>query len=585
MARLSRYFDYKRDDQGTAYLEVALRGMALLRLNATNKGTAFSEQERQALGLEGLLPPRICGLDQQIGRIYRGFVRQTDDLAKYQYLRSLQERNEVAFYALLERHLEEMMPIVYTPTVGKAVQQFSALYQQPRGITITRDNVARIDAVLDNYPWRDVRMIVVTDSSAILGIGDQGYGGLAICIGKLALYTAGSGVSPFHTMPVSLDVGTDRAELLEDPSYLGMHHPRLRGDEYLQMLDAFVYAVERRWPKAVIQFEDFAKDVAFNVLNRYKDKVPCFNDDIQGTGAVALSGLLSACKRKGDESLATQRVVVVGAGAGGVGVAKAIQDGMVHLGLSVEQARRQMFVMDVGGLVVEGVTAQNYQLPVAQFPDSYADWTIAGNVPSLMEVLEQGGATILLGLTGVPGLFNEPLIRQMAANAEQPIICPLSNPTSNCEAVPEDIVRWTDGRAIIATGSPFADVSHAGVTHHIGQGNNAFVFPGIGFAAIIGKCKRISDAMIIESAFALTDYTEQHYLDKGRIFPPIRDLREVSMYVAARVLKVAMDEGLADRADLQGHDLEAYLRSRAWQAEYLPFVPVPEQNWRNTTGK
>jgi malate dehydrogenase (oxaloacetate-decarboxylating) len=573
MARLSPYFAYRHDDDGNGYLEVHLRGNALLRMAATNKGTAFSERERRELGLEGMLPPQICGLEQQVARLYRGYCRQPDDIAKYQYLRAMQERSEVRFYAMLKQHLEEMMPIVYTPTVGKAVQQYSDLYQAPRGITVSAKNIDHIDDILLDYPLHDVRMIVATDASAILGIGDQGHGGLAICIGKLALYTAGSGLSPFHTMPVNIDVGTDRRELLEDPDYLGIHEARLKGDAYFDLLDNFVAAVKRRWPKAIIQWEDFAKDVAFKVLDRYKDRVASFNDDIQGTGAVTLAGLIAACKLKG-EALTDQRICVVGAGAGGVGVAKAIQDGLVHEGLSREQARRQMFVMDAGGLVVEGVSSQGYQLPVSQFPETYAGWRVDGEIPSLLEVIEQGRPTVLIGLTGVCGLFTEPLIRHMAENSARPIVFPLSNPTANCEAIPQDVMDWTSGRAIIATGSPFADVVHGEEHHPVGQGNNAFVFPGIGFAAVLGRCHRISDDMIIESAFALADYTERHYLSRERIFPPINDLQEVSVEVAARVLAVAIADGSVGRDDLAQYDLaglQDYVRSRMWEPRYLPY--------------
>jgi malate dehydrogenase (oxaloacetate-decarboxylating) len=549
MARLSPYFAYKRDPAGGEYLEVYLRGNPLLRMAATNKGTAFTQRERLELGLEGMLPPSVCSLEQQVARLYRGYCRQSDDIAKYQYLRAMQERSEVRFYAMLQQHLEEMMPIVYTPTVGKAVQQYSDLYQAPRGITVSSQNIERIDQILDDYPLCNVRMIVATDSSAILGIGDQGHGGLAICIGKLALYTAGAGVSPFHTMPVNFDVGTDRKELLEDPDYLGVHEPRLKGDDYFGLLDRFVAAVKQRWPKAIIQWEDFAKDVAFKVLERYRGRIASFNDDIQGTGAVTLAGLIAACRTKG-ESLADQRIVVVGAGAGGVGVAKAIQDGLVYEGLSREQARRQMFVLDAAGLVVEGVSAQGYQLAVSQFVATYADWSLQGEIPSLLEVVEQARPTILLGLTGVAGLFKEPLVRRMAANTDRPIIFPLSNPTANSEAIPQDLIAWSDGRAIVATGSPFADVEYLGQRYPVGQGNNAFVFPGIGFAAVVGRCRCISDAMIIESAFALAAYTERHYASRGLIFPPINDLREVSVSVAARVLAVALQDGSADRPDL-----------------------------------
>ncbi|MDD2761033.1 MAG: oxaloacetate-decarboxylating malate dehydrogenase, partial [Methylomonas sp.] len=455
MAKLSDYFDYKIDDNGNPYMAVCVRGIVLLRLPATNKGSAFTADERVELGLEGLLPPRITNLDVQTDRLYANYRKQSDDLAKYQFLRATQERSEVMFYGLLERHLEEMIPIVYTPTIGSAVQQFSSIYTTARGLTLSAVNIDHADRILDDYPWHDIRLIVVTDSSAILGIGDQGMGGMAICIGKLALYTAGGGLCPFQSLPVNLDVGTNRDGLLEDPQYLGIHTRRLEGEAYFELVDKFVSAVHKKWPKTIIQWEDFAKNVAFDVLTRYQHLVPCFNDDIQGTGAVALAGLLSACKLKG-ESLADQIVVVAGAGAGGIGVAKAIKDGMVRAGLSDEQARRQIFVIDGRGLVVEGLTADAYKLPLAQPPEIYQEWGLEdGKLPSLQDVVTHVQPGVLLGLSGVAGLFGEDLIKAIASHHARPIIFPLSNPTANCEATPSDIIEWTQGRAIVATGSPF----------------------------------------------------------------------------------------------------------------------------------
>jgi len=573
VSKISRHFEYRLDENGKGYLAVKLRGMALLRMNATNKGTAFTDDERKALGLEGLLPSAVMTLEDQVTRAYQGFQRLDDDLDKYQYLRNMQDRNEVVFYALLERHLEEMMPIVYTPTVGKAVQMFSHIYQTPRGITISKKNIDRVDSSLDNYPWCDVRIIVATDSSAILGIGDQGHGGMAISVGKLALYTAGGGISPFHTMPVNLDVGTDSQHLLDDPLYLGEKHKRLRGEEYFSFVEKFVEHVENKWPKAVIQWEDFSKEMAFEVLERYQDKIPCFNDDIQGTGAVVLAGLLSACKLK-NESITDQKIILVGAGAGGLGVSRAIQSGLMHAGLTQEEARRRMFVLDVGGLIVDGVNDDKYSQSVSQFADTYADWDIAGEVPDLAEVVEHSGATAIMGFTGCSGLFSEQIVKRLQQNVESPIVFPLSNPNSNCEATPQDIADWTEGKAIIATGSPFPAVSYQGQPVNVGQGNNAFVFPGIGFAAVLGKCQRISDAMVIESAFALSEYTEKNYLDKGMIYPPVSALRDVSVNVTARVLQKALEDGSSSREELKGTDLESYVQSRSWQADYLPFEAV-----------
>lgn len=571
--RISPCIHFKQQDGGRDILEISLSGLTLLR-SQLNKGTAFTQQERLDFGLEGLLPPQIVDINHQLDRIYRGFLRQNTDLQKYQFLRALQERNEVLYFAFLERHLNELMPIVYTPTVGAAVEQYSGLYKTARGLIFTTDNIDRADRVVANYPWEDVRMIVVTDSSAILGIGDQGFGGLAICIGKLALYTSGGGVSPMHTLPVGLDVGTNRKELLDDPSYLGSHHKRITGEPYFDLLDKFVAAVKNRWPRAVIQWEDFAKDVAFSVLARYRDQIPCFNDDIQGTGAVVLGGLLSACKLKG-EALSEQRVVVVGAGAGGVGVAKAIQDGMVREGLSRDQARRQMYVLDGQGLVVEGRVRGEYKGQVAQFSDTFADWDIQGEVPSLMEVVENARPTVLLGLSGVAGLFSQPIVESMAKHNLEPIIFPLSNPTSNCEGLPEDMIKWTGGRAIIATGSPFEAVDFEGKSYQIGQGNNAFIFPGLGFAAILGKVNQITDNMVITSAYALADFHAKHYLDSGLIYPPISALQDASIHVAAEVLRVALEDGASQRDELQGTNLHEYVRSRFWKAKYLPFEKVP----------
>ncbi|MBL8258282.1 MAG: NAD-dependent malic enzyme [Candidatus Competibacteraceae bacterium] len=568
---ISPYFDIKTDAEGQEYMEVYLEGIALLRLVLSNKGTAFTEDERVALGLDGLLPPQVNTLEQQVERVYRGFLREPDPIAKYQYLRALQERAETLFYALLERHLEEMMPIIYTPTVGQAVQQFSHLYQSPRGLSFSPLNIDRASGVVRNFPWNDVRMIVATDSSAILGIGDQGYGGLAIAIGKLAIYTIGGGVNPFHTMPVKLDVGTDRLELLNDEFYLGVRQRRLRGERYLAFLDKFVKAIHGRWPRAVIQWEDLSKDVAFTVLERYRKQLPSFNDDIQGTGAVALAGLLSASRLKG-ETLSEQRIVILGAGAGGIGVAWAITQGLLREGLSPEEARDRVCVLDSRGLLVEGRSFEPYKQPFVQPRKNIADWRIANDIPTLLETIEHTRATALLGLSGQTGAFNHPVVQAMTRNAARPIIFPLSNPTSACEALPEDILDWSEGRAIIAAGSPFPDVERDGQLYPVGQGNNAFIFPGLGFGTILAECREVTDAMVLEAAYALAEYTAAAHLKAGRIYPPISELREVSIRVAVRVITQALAEGSATKTDLAKRDLDAYLRARFWKPRYLPIV-------------
>ena len=573
MMKVCDYFDVKHDEHGREYLEVYLDGIALLRLTMTNKGTAFTPDERVALGLDGLLPPQMNSIEQQLERAFAGFRREPSPLHKYQYLRALQERNEILFYALLERHLSEMLPIVYTPTVGEAVQQFNAIYQSARGLSLSPLNIDRAQRAIKNYTWNDVRMIVATDASAILGIGDQGYGGLAIPIGKLALYTVGGGVSPFHTLPVALDVGTDRTDLISDPFYLGVRQRRLRGPAYFEFLDKFVEAVKGRYPRAVIQWEDLAKDSAFAVLERYRKVLPSFNDDIQGTGAVALAGLINACQLRG-ERLRDQRIIVYGAGAGGCGVAWAIRQGLVRDGLSDADARARVLVIDSKGLLTADRSMEPYKKWYAQDPATVKGWKIAGAVPSLLETIENAKPTTLLGLSGQPRAFSEPVVRAMAVcNGEtRPIIFPLSNPTSSCEALPEELIEWTDGKAIVATGSPFAPVLYKGKTHVIGQGNNAFVFPGLGFGAILSEAREITDGMVLAAAYALADFTAQHCLPRGDVYPAVDDLNDVSMRVATRVIEQAFDDGVAQTQKVTREKAADYVRARFWKPRYMPIV-------------
>jgi malate dehydrogenase (oxaloacetate-decarboxylating) len=579
MPALSDYFDIKTNAEGQKYLSVSVSGMALLRLVLTNKGTAFTEEERDALGLDGLLPPSVSTMQQQLDRAYRGFRNESSPLQRYQYLRSLQERHEILFYALLARHLEEMLPIVYTPTVGEAVQKYHYLYQNPRGLSFSSRNIERARKVVANYPLHDVRMIVATDSSAILGIGDQGYGGLAIPIGKLALYTVAGGVSPFNTMPVSLDVGTNRQDLLDEEHYLGVRHKRIDREQYLDFMDKIVDAVAARWPRAVIQWEDLSKEAAFTVLERYRDRIPSFNDDIQGTGAVALAGVLTACKKIG-ESLKDQVVLCYGAGAGGVGVAWAIREGMVREGLTREEASRRVHVLDSRGLLLEGRPGREmeaYKREWCQPREVVANWDYAGETPDLVETIVNSGATVLLGLSGQPCTFDERTTRAMCSNTEHPMIFPLSNPTSSCEALPVDLFEWSNGTVICATGSPFDDVEWEGVAHPIGQGNNAFIFPGLGFGAILSKASRVTDGMVLEAAYALADYTEAHHLASGRIYPPVSEMRDVSKVVAARVVTQAVRDGVATNPRLTDLDVERFVAESFWEPVYLPTVLEPKQ--------
>jgi malate dehydrogenase (oxaloacetate-decarboxylating) len=565
----SRHFDCRHDEEGREIVEAYVDGMALLRLVLVNKGTAFTPEERRQLCLDGLLPPRVNTLEQQVERVYQLYRNAPTPLDKYQFLRSLQERTEILFYALLTRHLGEMLPIVYTPTVGEAVKKFSALYQSPRGLQLSPLNIGRVGEILRHYPLNDVRMIVATDSSAILGIGDQGYGGLGIPIGKLALYTAAGGVSPFHTMPTVLDVGTERQDLIDDPMYLGVPQRRLKGDAYIAFIDRFVEAVKQRWPAAIIQWEDLSKDTAFTVLERYRNRVPSFNDDIQGTGAVTLAGVLQACRVKG-ERLADQRIVIHGAGAGGGGVAWAMVEGLIRQGLAPERARAQVMLLDSKGLLTTAREMEQYKRAYARPHEEVKGWSATGGSPSLVETIRGSKATVLLGFSGVGGSFDEQVVRAMAENTERPIIFALSNPTANCEAVPEDLIRWSDGRALVATGSPFPDVAFGGKTFPIGQGNNAFVFPGLGFGSILAGAREITDAMVLEASYALSDYIQERHGSDGRLYPPVEEIQEASIQVATRVLERAHADGVATHP--KPVDAAAQVRAYFWAPHYVPVV-------------
>lgn len=566
MARLSRYFELLRDADGTQRLKVNVEGALLLSLALTNKGSAFTQDERVALGVDGLLPPHVSTIDEQIARTYAGFRRQPSPLAKYTYLRALQERNEILFYALVEAHLAEMLPIIYTPTVGDAVKNASSIYQHARGLSLSERNIDRALQVAKNCILDDVRIVVATDSSAILGIGDQGWGGLAISIGKLALYTAAGGVSPSRSLPVGLDVGTDRDDLVKSPSYLGVRSKRLRGAEYFAFMDKFVDAMATRWPHVVLQWEDLSKDTAFDVLQRYRKKISSFNDDIQGTGSVALAGVVGSCALRG-RKLRDEIVVVYGAGAGGGGVAWAIEQGMVRDGLSHEDARTRIFVLDSKGLLLEGRAMEAYKKPYAR---ANLDW---GSGPfDLLTTIEKSGATVLLGLSGQPGTFTEPMLRAMCKNVERPVVFPLSNPTTSCEATPEDVLRWSDGRAIVATGSPFDPVRVGEALVPIGQGNNAFVFPGLGFGAILAGAAEITDAMVLAASYALSDYVRERHLSSGLVYPPVDELRDVSERVATRVIEQAFDDGVARTKKTTRERAAEYVREKFWRPRYLPFV-------------
>ena len=564
-------FTRKVDEQGNPYYETELPGYMITRMPLLNKSTAFSQEERDELGLTGLIPPHVFGLDQQIKRAYKNFKRFTSNLDKHIYLRVLQDRNEVLFYALIDQYLDEMLPIIYTPTVAEAVQNFSMLYRFPRGLVVDTTNIDHIDDVLANLPLHDVRLAVATDSEGILGIGDQGFGGMAICIGKLSLYTAAAGIDPAHSLPIELDVGTNRQDLLDDPLYLGVRHKRLTGQEYDDFIEKFVTAFEKRFPDALLQWEDFSKQKAFTLLERYKHRLPSFNDDIQGTGAVVLAGILATCRAK-HHKITDETFLVYGAGAGGVGVAEQIIAGLVDAGMSRDDAIARVFITDSRGLLVDSRTdLDEYKVPFAQKAANISGWTYEGANPTALEVIRNAGVTALIGLSGQADSFTREMVEAVYANTSGPLIFPLSNPTSNTEAIPEDIAAWTDGRAYIATGSPFPDLMHNGQQYVIGQGNNAFIFPGLGLAALLSKAKEITPGMLVTAAEALANYVPADRLALKGVYPRVDMLRRASKHVAVAVFERAIADGVAGyNPEADGKTIEDYVKAEMWEPKYLP---------------
>ncbi|MGL5608539.1 MAG: NAD-dependent malic enzyme, partial [Aeromonas veronii] len=488
-------------------------------------------------------------------------------------LRALQDRNETLFYALLSRHVEEMTPYIYTPTVGKACQEFSHRFQKPRGLYITPDNVDDMGSQARHFDAKSIRIIVVTDSQGILGIGDQGVGGMGIPIGKLALYTLGAGIHPACCMPIALDVGTDNQKLLDDPMYLGRPHKRIRGKEYEEFIDKFVQGVKRHFPNAVLQWEDFSKSNAFNNLARYQQSLPSFNDDIQGTGAVVLAGIIGAVKVKG-ETLGQQNYLVYGAGAGGVGVADQICAGMIREGMDPQAARDRIYILDTQGLVCDNRDGlDEYKRRYAKPGLLLAGWdTEVPGKANLADVLRHVPISVLLGTSGSGGAFQEEHIQLMLQHCERPMVFPLSNPTANCEALPEDIYRWSNGKAIVATGSPFKDVSYEGQEFRVGQGNNVFIFPGVGLAAIVSQLREITPDVFTTAAFALAECVSEVDLAKGAVYPRIRELRSISVHVATAVLKDIVRRDPSH--PLIGQDLQQHILNHMWEPVYLPYRRV-----------
>ena len=512
------------------------------------------------------MPVNISTVEQQEQRVREALARASSGLAKYVELADLHDRNEVLFYRLLLDDIEQLMPVVYTPTVGEASLNFSHIFRRGRGRWVCPEHRGRISEVLETAVQADIRLIVVTDNERILGLGDQGAGGMTIPVGKLTLYTAGAGIHPSHTLPISLDVGTDNEALLGDPMYLGWRHPRLRGDRYYAFIDEFVDAVKECFPNALLQWEDFKKTNAFFLLERYRDRILSFNDDIQGTAAVTVAGMLAACRLKG-EQLSDQRVLMMGSGAAGVGITSLLHSVLENQGVPREQIVQSVALLDTGGLLLSSRDySDEYKNSVA-WPDekAHAMGLVSDPIPQLADVVAAYKPTILVGTTGEPGVFTEPIVREMAAHVERPIIFPLSNPTSKTEATPADLVRWTNGRAICATGSPFDPVEHEGVTHYVSQANNVYVFPGVGLGALAAGASKVTDAMFTAAARALAEQLTERQLAAGQLYPSLRHLREVTRAIGEAVAQQAIDDGVATEPE-QG--VAEAVNRWIWEPEY-----------------
>ena len=558
---------------GPEVIRTRKRGIWLLKNPATNKGLAFTREERDAFGLHGLLPSTIQTIEQQVELELEHVREKASDLEKYIALTGLLHRNEVLFYRVLVENLHELMPIVYTPTVGEACQRYSHIVRDMRGLWLTPDDVDRFPELLRSFPYQDIRLIVATDNERILGLGDQGAGGMGIPVGKLALYVAGAGLHPSTVLPVSLDVGTNNAELLDDPLYVGHRARRIGGGEYDEFIEAFVKAVREVFPRAVLQWEDFHKRNAFRVLERYRQRLPSFNDDIQGTAAVAVAGVLAALRITG-QRVRDQRVLFMGAGEACTGIAQLLAAAMQDDGATAEDIGASRLLFDSQGLLHEdreisdphkrGLAASREMLTAVGLDP--------GSAPTPEQVIAHLKPTLLVGATATPGIFRRSMIEEMARHVERPVVMPLSNPTSKAECSAQEAIAWSGGRALVATGSPFADVHHEGRRHVIGQGNNVYIFPGVGLGAIISQLREIDDRVFLVAARALSECVSEERLALGALYPDQSELRMASARVAAAVVRHASDEGLGRRFD--AGEIEAAVDAVTWYPDYVPIRPA-----------
>lgn len=563
------YEDHVDLTSGTRYIDVSTRGSDVLKSPILNKDTAFTRDERRELKLSGLLPDHVDEMEAQLLRVQAQLDLKTTDLGRHIYLNGLMDRNVTLFYRFLIDNLQELVPIMYTPTVAEASRHWSQIFRRSRGLYITPRHRGKIREILQARPYGERPVVVVTDNERILGIGDQGAGGMGIPIGKLALYTAAAGIHPNRTIPVCLDVGTNNEELLRDPLYVGYREPRLRGEEYDSFIDEFVHALVEAHPGALLQWEDFSNRTSFANLQRYRDVLPSFNDDIQGTAAMTVAGLI-ASGRASNHSISDHRVVILGSGSAGVGIHDHIVAAMMDDGLDPVAALNRVYVLDSKGLVVDSrddLTAEKQQIAV--HAESISDW-VGGPVWDLAAVVACAKPTALIGVSGQGGAFTESVVRAAAMDIDRPVVMPMSNPTSHAEATPEQIMHWTEGRALVATGSPFPPVNYDGQVHTIGQANNVFIFPGMGLGVVASAAGRVTDGMFLAAAKALVDELSEADLKAGALYPSIDRVRHVSRAVALAVFRQAIADGVAPAVD----DVEAVVDSEIWTPEYVPYRAV-----------
>ncbi|HSW70980.1 MAG TPA: NAD-dependent malic enzyme [Gammaproteobacteria bacterium] len=558
------------DKNHDPYIKIPFNGHDLLRISKLNKGCAFSLEERESFVLTGLLPHQIETLEQQTARMYEQFQEHHTNLAKNIYLNALYDYNETLFYKLLSQHLEEMLPIIYTPTVGEAVERFSLEHRKPRGLYISYPDRARIDQILDNRYLADVDLIVVTDGGAVLGIGDQGIGGINIAVAKLMVYTLCGGISPHRTLPIQLDVGTNNETLLNDPMYLGWRHERITGKTYQDFIESFVNAVQRKFPTVLLHWEDVGRDHARSILQHYRDKICTFNGDIQATGVVTVACILAGMEAS-SIPLKNHRIVIFGAGTAGTGIADQIHLALQHSGLSAEEASSKFWLIDKSGLLTrDSPGLLDFQKPYARSSQELAQWKIKdpANI-SLDEVVKNIHPTILIGCSAVPGAFTKEIIQNMNKHTKRPIIMPLSNPLSKSEATPHDLIQWTEGQAIIATGSPYPDVIYGGKQIRVAQCNNAFSFPGIGLGAIAAKARFITDGMLWAAAQTLSQFSHAHHNPFEPILPKLTESKKIRRQIALAVAEEARKEGIATVDPAL--DLEHLIDNMIWEARYYPY--------------